>query len=70
MRDELARVLGYPLIAARLAQNGRDAEGVLAAFDRRVEAGERARRRARPASAATPTTRSSSTSRWRTARGS
>lgn len=37
MRDEFARVLGYPLIAARLAQNGRDAAGVLAAFDRRVE---------------------------------
>jgi predicted nucleic acid-binding protein len=37
MRDELARVLGYPLVAARLAQNGRDAQGVLAAFDARVQ---------------------------------
>lgn len=37
MRDELARVLGYPFIAARLAQSGRDAESVLDAFDRRVQ---------------------------------
>lgn len=37
MRDEFERVLGYRLIVARLAQNGRDAESVLAAFDRRVE---------------------------------
>ena len=36
MREELARVLRYPLVAARLARNGRDAELVLAAFDRRV----------------------------------
>ncbi|MBT2321011.1 PIN domain-containing protein [Variovorax paradoxus] len=36
MRDEFERVLGYPLIAARLAQNGRAAEAVMAAFDRRV----------------------------------
>ena len=36
MREELARVLDYPLVAARLARNGRDAELVLAAFDRRV----------------------------------
>lgn len=36
MREELVRVLGYPLVAARLARNGRDAEGVLASYDRRV----------------------------------
>ena len=36
MREELVRVLGYPPVAARLARNGRDAERVLAAFDRRV----------------------------------
>ena len=36
MRKELARVLDYPLVAARLARNGRDAALVLAAFDRRV----------------------------------
>src|ERR1043165_8358445 len=35
MREELARVLRYPLVAARLARNGRDAEPVLAAFVRR-----------------------------------
>lgn len=34
MRDELERVLGYPQIAARLAQRGLEAAGVLAAFDR------------------------------------
>jgi predicted nucleic acid-binding protein len=34
MREELARVLGYRLVADRLARNGRGAEGVLAAFDR------------------------------------
>lgn len=33
MRDELARVLGYPLIVARLAATGRCAPDVLAAFD-------------------------------------
>ena len=33
MRDELARVLGYPLIARRLQAGGRRAEAVLAAFD-------------------------------------
>lgn len=33
MRDEFARVLGYPPIAARLAQDGRDPAVVLAAFD-------------------------------------
>ena len=38
MREELARVLGYPLVALRLARNGRDAQGVLAAFDRAVQA--------------------------------
>lgn len=37
MRDELARVLGYPLIAARLAASGREPEAVLAAFDARVQ---------------------------------
>lgn len=37
MREELARVLGYPLVAARLARNGREAEAVLAAFDRHVQ---------------------------------
>ena len=36
MREELARVLAYPLVAARLARNGRDADVVLAAFDQRV----------------------------------
>jgi putative PIN family toxin of toxin-antitoxin system len=36
MREELERVLGYPLIAARLAATGREAAGVLAAFDARV----------------------------------
>ena len=33
MRDELARVLGYPLIVARLARMERSAEQVLAVFD-------------------------------------
>jgi predicted nucleic acid-binding protein len=33
MREEFARVLGYPLIAARLAQRGRDAAALLSAFD-------------------------------------
>jgi putative PIN family toxin of toxin-antitoxin system len=33
MRDELARVLGYPLIARRLAGDARAPEAVLAAFD-------------------------------------
>ena len=33
MRDELVRVLGYPPIAARLAQRGPGAPAVLAAFD-------------------------------------
>jgi putative PIN family toxin of toxin-antitoxin system len=37
MRGELERVLGYPLIAARLAASGRDAQGVLSAFDARVQ---------------------------------
>ncbi|GAA4351106.1 hypothetical protein GCM10023165_39070 [Variovorax defluvii] len=36
MREEFARVLGYPLVAARLARNGREATAVLDAFDRRV----------------------------------
>ena len=34
MRDELARVLGYPQIVPRLASAGRRAADVLAAFDR------------------------------------
>lgn len=33
MRDELARVLGYPLIVVRLARISRGADEVLAAFD-------------------------------------
>ncbi|VTU32481.1 putative toxin-antitoxin system toxin component, PIN family [Variovorax sp. SRS16] len=37
MRDEFARVLGYPIIVARLAQKARDAREVLAAFDARTE---------------------------------
>lgn len=36
MRDELARVLAYPLIAAHVAKAGREADGVLLAFDARV----------------------------------
>jgi len=36
MRTELARVLGYPLIARRLGQRQMEAAGVLAAFDARV----------------------------------
>ncbi len=36
MRDELARVLGYPLIAAHVTRAGREAGGVLAAFDARA----------------------------------
>jgi len=35
MRDEFARVLGYPLIAQRLQARGLEAEAVLAAFDAR-----------------------------------
>jgi len=46
MREELVRVLGYPPVAARLARNGRDAEGVLASFDRRVHAVDEAPARA------------------------
>ncbi len=45
MREELARVLGYPHLAARLARDGGSAEGVLALFDdwsQRVEAAPRA----------------------------
>ena len=34
MRDELARVLGYPKLAARLAFHGRPADAVLADMDR------------------------------------
>lgn len=34
MRDELARVLGYPRVVPRLASTGRRAADVLAAFDR------------------------------------
>lgn len=36
MRTELARVLGYPLIARRLAQREMEATRVLEAFDARV----------------------------------
>jgi putative PIN family toxin of toxin-antitoxin system len=36
MRTELARVLGYPLIARRLVQRQMEAASVLAAFDARV----------------------------------
>ena len=36
MRDELERVLGYPLIASRLLAGGRAAAQVLADFDRRT----------------------------------
>lgn len=35
MRDELARVLGYPLIARRLEARGLQADAVLATFDAR-----------------------------------
>lgn len=34
MRDELARVLGYPQVVRRLCAGGRSANEVLAAFDR------------------------------------
>ena len=37
MREELARVLGYPKIAARVAFHRGDAAQVLADFDRHVE---------------------------------
>ncbi len=37
MRDELARVLDYPLIARRLAHGGRSQAAVLAAFDLRTQ---------------------------------
>jgi len=37
MRGEFARVLGYPLIAARMARGNLAAEAVLAAFDERVQ---------------------------------
>ena len=33
MREEFARVLGYPVVAARLALQRRDASAVLASFD-------------------------------------
>ncbi len=67
MRVELARVLGYPLIVRRMAQRALAPQAVLADFDARVQLVEGVPPRA-PASAATPTTRSSSTWRWRTAR--
>ncbi|MBS0341011.1 MAG: PIN domain-containing protein [Proteobacteria bacterium] len=38
MRDELARVLGYPLIAARLARMQRSAQQVLDVFDAQAQA--------------------------------
>ena len=37
MRNELARVLDYPLIVERLAAKGRGADEVLAAFDARAK---------------------------------
>ena len=37
MRDELARVLGYPQIVPRLAHYGRTPEAVLADFDRQAQ---------------------------------
>ena len=37
MRSEFERVLGYPLIAGRLAAAGRNASDVLAAFDARAQ---------------------------------
>lgn len=37
MRDELARVLGYPAVATRLDRTGCDPRDVLAAFDARVQ---------------------------------
>lgn len=37
MRDELARVLGYPQIAKRLTARALPAEAVLALFDQRAE---------------------------------
>ncbi|MBB3180726.1 putative toxin-antitoxin system toxin component, PIN family [Variovorax sp. Sphag1AA] len=37
MRDEFERVLGYPLIVARLAAIGRQTAEVLAAFDARAQ---------------------------------
>ncbi|MFH0133637.1 putative toxin-antitoxin system toxin component, PIN family [Variovorax sp. VaC1] len=37
MRTELARVLGYPLIARRMAQRGLEVPAVLADFDARVQ---------------------------------
>jgi predicted nucleic acid-binding protein len=37
MRDELARVLGYPQVASRMARGGLTAPQVLAAFDRRAQ---------------------------------
>ena len=36
MRDELLRVLGYPLIARRLEKDARQAQAVMAAFDEQV----------------------------------
>ena len=36
MRDELARVLGYPIIAAHLERRARHVDEVLAALDARV----------------------------------
>jgi len=44
MRDELARVLGYPLMVARLARTGKHASGVLAAFDAWVSPSDAAAR--------------------------
>ncbi len=46
MREELERVLGYPLIVKRLARAGRGAAEVLAQFDSRAEIVEVAARAA------------------------
>src|SRR5215510_13226169 len=62
MRDELARVLGYPLIVTRLARMSRDAPSM------RWPSLCPPRRRHR-AAAKTRTTRCSSTWQWRKARG-
>jgi putative PIN family toxin of toxin-antitoxin system len=47
MRDELMRVLGYPLIARRLLRDAREAAHVAAAFDAQVHAVEGTPLRAR-----------------------
>ena len=44
MRDELARVLTYPQLVARLVTAGKTADAVLAAFDARAQLVENAQR--------------------------